>query len=74
MRPLHSIEEVAERFNVSVKTAKQRCRDGVWPHLKPAYRTWQFSDEDIDAIEARVHVQAKQIAEADAWGRVGKAS
>lgn len=74
MKPLHTIDAVADHFGLTPDQVVRRCRAslGAWPHMRPNNSdssTWRFSDEDIELIEARI---ARRTLDVDSWGRTQK--
>lgn len=76
MKPLHSIDAVADHFGLSVDQVARRCASSInpWPHIRPdksRRATWRFSDEDVEEIEIRI---ARRSNKLDSWGRSQKKS
>lgn len=70
MDRLYSIEDVGERFGLTVQQVARKCSAAdPWPHLRPsrASSTWKVTEGDVAEIEARM--RGPVAPPPDTWGR-----
>lgn len=54
MSQWHTVQELADRFDVSRQFVYERIHANDWPHKKLGARTYRFSDTHLEQIEEDV--------------------